>query len=417
MTVTSAGPGPTGRGPRLTVVGIGADGWAGLGEAGRRAVLAAEVVVAGRRQLDLLPDELPAQRVSWPSPLLPALPHLLDAHAGRRLCVLASGDPMWFGIGARIVDLVGPERVEVVPQPSSITLACARLGWPVERVTVLSAVGRDLARVRRVLAPGRRILVLSADASTPPALAALLTGAGYGASPLTVLESLGAGHERRLDGTAEDWPHPPGDPLNVVAVRATAGPQAVLRSAVPGLPDEAYAHDGALTKREARALALARLSPGHDELLWDVGAGSGSIGIEWLRAEPSCRAVAVEARPERAERIAGNAAALGVPELRVVLGAAPDALAGLPTPDAVFVGGGLAAEGVLESCWAALVPGGRLVAHAVTIEGEHELTRNAARFGGDLTRLGVERAAPLGGFTAWKPARALVQWAVCKPCR
>ncbi|MDW5330601.1 precorrin-6y C5,15-methyltransferase (decarboxylating) subunit CbiE [Plantactinospora sp. KLBMP9567] len=410
MTATSARPG-------LTVVGIGAEGWAGLGEAGRRALRTAEVVLGGGRQLDLLPAELPAHRVSWPSPLLPALPGLLDAYADRRLAVLASGDPMWFGIGARIVELVGPDRVQILPHPSSISLACARLGWPVERVSVVSAVGRDLARVRRVLAPGRRILLLSADASAPSALAGLLTEAGYGASPLTVLASLGTGHEQRLDGTAQGWPHPSGDPLNVVAVHATAGPDAILRSTMPGLPDEAYAHDGALTKREARALALARLAPAPDELLWDVGAGSGSIGIEWLRAEPTCRAVAVEARADRAERIAGNASMLGVPELEVVVGRAPAVLAGLPTPDAVFVGGGLAAEGVLDACWAALAPGGRLVAHAVTIEGERELTIRAERLGGDLTRLGVERAAPLGGFTAWKPARALVQWAVVKPCR
>ncbi|AVT35912.1 precorrin-6y C5,15-methyltransferase (decarboxylating) subunit CbiE [Plantactinospora sp. BB1] len=437
MTATSARAG-------LTVVGIGADGWAGLGDAGRRALQDAEVVLGGRRQLDLLPAELRAERVSWPSPLLPALPGLLDGYADRRLAVLASGDPMWFGIGVRIVELVGPDRVQVLPHPSSISLACARLGWPVERVAVVSAVGRDLARVRRVLAPGRRILVLSADASTPSALAALLTDAGYGASRLVVLSSLGTGRkpqldgtgrepqldgggqepqldgggrERRLDGTAEEWSHPPGDPLNVVAVHATAGPDAVLRSTVPGLPDEAYAHDGALTKREARALALARLAPAPDELLWDVGAGSGSIGIEWLRAEPNARAVAVEARADRAERIVGNASALGVPELAVVVGRAPAVLAGLPTPAAVFVGGGLAADGLLDACWAALAPGGRLVAHAVTIEGERELTIRADRLGGDLTRLGVERAAPLGGFTAWKPARALVQWAVVKPCR
>ncbi|MBF9135064.1 precorrin-6y C5,15-methyltransferase (decarboxylating) subunit CbiE [Plantactinospora sp. S1510] len=408
MTATSARPG-------LTVVGIGADGWDGLGETARSALRTAEVVLGGRRQLDLLPSDLPARRVSWPSPMLPALPGLLDEHAGRRLCVLASGDPMWFGVGAHLVDLLGADRVSVLPHPSSITLACARLGWPVERVTVVSAVGRDLARIRRVLSPGRRILVLSADAATPSALAGLLTDAGYGASAVTVLSSLGAARENRVDGIADAWGHPPGDPLNIVAVHATAGPDALLRSTVPGLPDEAYDHDGALTKREARALALSRLAPAPGELLWDVGAGSGSIGIEWLRTASTCRAVAVEARSDRAERIAANAAALGVPELRVVRGRAPAALAGLPAPDAVFVGGGLATEGVLDACWAALVPGGRLVAHAVTIEGERELTTRAARLGGDLTRLGIERAEPLGSFTAWRPARALVQWMVGKP--
>jgi precorrin-6Y C5,15-methyltransferase (decarboxylating) len=399
----------------VTVVGIGADGWDGLGAAGRAALAGADVILGGRRQLALLPAELTAERVAWPTPMLPALPSLLADHAGRRLCVLASGDPMWFGVGARIAAILGPARTRVVPHPSAISLACARLGWPVEGVEVISAVGRDLDRVRRLLQPGRSLLVLSADATTPAALAATLAGAGFGPSELTVLESVGAPSERRTAGTAAVWAPPPGDPLNLVAVRVIAGPDARPLSTAPGLPDDAFDHDGALTKREARALALARLAPLRGELLWDVGAGSGSIAIEWLRADPSCRAIAVEGRPDRAERISRNAATLGVPGLTILVGRAPETLIDLPTPDAVFVGGGVSAPGLLDACYDRLAGGGRLVAHAVTIEGERELTGQAARRGGDLTRLSVERAGPLGSFTGWQPARPLVQWAVRKP--
>jgi precorrin-6Y C5,15-methyltransferase (decarboxylating) len=406
----------------VTVVGIGADGWTGLGPDARAAIEAAGVLLGGKRQLDLVPSPpapSPAtpERIAWPSPMLPALPGLLTGYAERGLCVLASGDPMWFGVGARIADLIGADRLRVIPHPSSISLACARLGWAVERTTVISAVGRDLARVRRALHPGRGLIVLSAGTGTPAALAALLTTAGFGPSELTVFESLGGPAERRITGTAHQWREPPGAALNLVAVRPVASPGTRALPLVPGLPDDAFAHDGAITKREARALALARLAPVPGELLWDVGAGSGSVGIEWMRADPGCRAIAVESRPERADRVAANAAALGVPDLVVVRGAAPVALAGLPRPDAVFVGGGLTTAGLLDALWRALPSGGRLVAHAVTIEGERVLTERAADLGGDLTRLGVERAAPLGGFTGWLPARPLVQWAAVRPGR
>ncbi|MCX4388103.1 precorrin-6y C5,15-methyltransferase (decarboxylating) subunit CbiE [Micromonospora peucetia] len=406
---------PTTPAGSVTVVGIGADGWPGLGEAGRQAVETAQVLLGSDRQLDLLPADVSAPRVRWPSPLLPALPDLLDTHAGRRICVLASGEPMWYGIGSHLVRLLGPDRVRVVSHPSSIVLACARMGWPVEQVTVHSTVARDLDRIRRDLAPGRLLLVLSSGADTPAELARTLTAAGYGPSELTVLAALGGTSERRTGGIAQEWSAEPGDPLNVVAVRVVAAPDTRVLSPMPGLPDDAYDHDGALTKREARAMALSRLAPTRGELLWDVGAGCGSVGIEWLRADPTTSALAIEGRPDRADRIARNARSLGVPQLRIVRGAAPDALAGLPAPDAVFVGGGLTAPGLFAAVWGALRPGGRLVAHAVTLEGERELVDQAARHGGDLTRLSVDRAAPLGAFTGWQPARPLVQWAVTRP--
>ncbi|HZG91851.1 MAG TPA: precorrin-6y C5,15-methyltransferase (decarboxylating) subunit CbiE [Pseudonocardia sp.] len=398
----------------VTVVGIGADGWAGLSDPGRAAVRAAEVVLGGPRQLDLVAGHTEAEPVPWPSPMLPALPGLFDELRGRRVCALASGDPMWHGVGATLARVLGPDAVEVLPHPSSVSLACARLGWPVDAVEVVTVVGRPLARVRRVLAPGRRVLVLSAGADTPAELAALLAADGWGASELTVLDQLGGPDEQRTTGTAADWAHPPGDPLNVVAIRCAAGPDARRHGETPGLPDDAYDHDGQLTKREVRAVTLALLGPRPGERLWDVGAGSGSVAIEWLRAHPACTAVAVESDRARAARITANADALGVPALRVVTGRAPDALAGLTEPDAVFVGGGLTRRGVLDACWTALRPGGRLVANAVTLEAEAVLVAGLARHGGSLTRIAVERAEPLGTFTGWRPARAVTIWSVAK---
>lgn len=396
----------------LTVVGIGADGWAGLGAAARAALSGAEVVLGGPRQLELVVGRIEAEPVAWPSPMLPALAGLLAQHAGRRLCALASGDPMFFGIGATLAHVVGPDRIRVLPAPSSVALACARLGWAGHDVEVVSAVGRPLAAVRRALAPGARLLVLSAGAASPAELAALLAADGWGCSELTVLEQLGGPAERRMQGSAQDWAHPPGDALNVVGVVCAAGAAARPLGAVPGLPDDAYAHDGQLTKREVRAVTLAHLAPRRGELLWDVGAGAGSIAIEWMRSHVACRAVAVESDAVRAAAITGNAATLGVPGLRVVPGAAPDVLIGLPVPDAVFIGGGITRDGVLDACWDALPPGGRLVANAVTVEAEAVLAAARSQRGGSLVRMSVARAGPVGAFTAWRPAMPVTIWSV-----
>ena len=393
----------------VTVVGIGADGWAGLAEPGRAAVRDAEVVLGGPRQLALVAGRTAAETREWPSPMLPALPELFAGLRGRRVCALASGDPMHYGLGATLARVLGP--VEVLTHPSSAALACARMGWAAESVEVVSAVGRPLAAVRRGLGKGVRVLVLSEGADTPGELAALLTADGWGDTALTVFEQLGGPAERRLDGTARDWPHPPGDPLNLVAL-CGVGPG---RALTPGLPDDAFDHDGQLTKREVRAVALALLGPRRGELLWDVGAGNGSVALEWLRAHPTCRAVAVEPDPARAARIAANADALGVPGVRVVQARAPEALAGLPTPDAVFIGGGVTADDVLPRCWDALPAGGRLVANAVTVESEGVLAAARARLGGELTRLSVARAAPVGGFTGWRPAMPVTIWSAAKP--
>lgn len=398
----------------ITVVGIGADGWPGLAQTSRAALLAAGSVIGGPRQLELLPAEVTAERVPWPSPLRPAVAGLLAERAGQQVAVLASGDPMFYGIGRTLAETVGAERLRVLPHPSSVSYACARLGWPVEETEVVSLVGRPLETLNGALYPGRRLLVLSADAATPAAVAALLAARGFGPSRLRVLEQLGAEAEDVREGTAGAWPHTPGDPLNILAVECAAAPGTPRAQLVPGLPDDRYESDGQLTKRYVRAATLAALAPAPGELLWDIGGGSGSIGIEWLRAHRSCRAVSVERDPVRAERIARNAGALGVPRLRVVTGPAPQALAGLETPDAVFVGGGLTAPGLLAACWAALPLGGRLVANTVTMESEALLAEWYRRHGGELVRLGVAQAVPVGGFTGWRQAMPVTQWSVIK---
>ncbi|MEV8477231.1 precorrin-6y C5,15-methyltransferase (decarboxylating) subunit CbiE [Streptomyces sp. NPDC051173] len=399
----------------VTVVGIGADGWPGLAPVSQEALRHADVLIGGPRQLDLLPAECAGERVAWPSPLRPAVPGLLAGHAGRRVCVLASGDPMFFGIGRTLVDVLGDAAgLRILPHPSSVSYACARLGWPLDGAEVLSLVGRPLAALTAALHHGRRLLLLSSGADTPAEAAALLAARGFGPSRMTVLEQLGGERERRVEGTADDWRQPPGDALNVIAVECLRAPGAPRLPLTPGLPDESFEHDGQLTKRHVRAVTLAALAPAPGELLWDVGGGSGSIGIEWMRAHRSCRAVTVERDAVRAGRIARNAEALGVPALRVVTGAAPAALAGLPVPDAVFIGGGLTAPGLLAACWDALPEGGRIVANTVTLESEALLGEWYRRHGGELTRLAVSRAVPVGGFTGWRQAMPVTQWAAVK---
>ena len=391
----------------VVVVGIGADGWDGLSPLSRAAVEAAEVLVGSARQLALVPGS--AERREWPSPMLPAIPGLFAELADRAVVVLASGDPMLSGVGTTLVRELGAAAVRVLPAPSSVSLACARLGWAVEDTEVVSLVGRPLELLHPHVQPGRRLLVLGSDGGTPAAVAALLTERGYGDSQVTVLAALGGPEESVTTGTAAYW-NARAEPLVVTAVECRALSGTAPLPTTPGLPDDAYEHDGQLTKNEVRAVTLSRLAAVPGQLLWDIGAGSGSIGIEWMRAHPTCRAVAVEAVEERAERIARNAGRLGVPYLRVVHGRAPDVFGRLPQPDAVFVGGGATTPLLLDACGDALPPGGRLVVNAVTLESEAVLADWHARYGGSLVRLAVQRAAPVGGFTGWKPAMPVTIW-------
>jgi len=393
--------------PTLTVVGIGADGWDGLAPRSQQALLAAAEIIGGERQLALLPAPVTAHRITLPSPLLPALPALVADHPGA--VFLASGDPMFYGIGSTLVRLLGASAVQVLPHPSSVSLAAARLGWPLEDVEIVSLVGRPLELLHPALQPGRRVLVLVGTPTAAAQIRALLDSRGYGPSPVTVLSDLGGPSEALA--AADDSPH---SRLAVVAIECVATAAASLLPRMPGLPESVFEQDGQITKREVRAMALAALAPVPGQLLWDIGAGSGSIGIEWMRVHPASRAIAIEPRQDRQDLVLRNAAALGVPGLELVRGAAPEALDGLATPHAIFIGGGVTVDGVVEACWDALAPGGRLVANAVTVESEHALVQWRGRLGGELTRVSIERAEPLGGFTAWRPSLPVVQWSVRK---
>ncbi|TQC42811.1 precorrin-6y C5,15-methyltransferase (decarboxylating) subunit CbiE [Rhodococcus sp. WS4] len=400
----------------VVVVGIGADGWDGLSPSARREIDGADVLMGSSRQLALIPES-PAQRVTWPSPLVPALPGLFEQHNGRRVCVLASGDPMFHGIGVTLVDLLGAERVRVIPHPSSATLACARLGWAAHETPVVSLVNRPVGTLLPALGDRMRLLVLSRDERTPAAVAELLTERGFGPSRLSVLGELGGPEESRLDGTASGWSHDPGARLNVIAIDCRADPDAPRLTRMPGLPDAAFTGDGQMTKHEIRALTLCALAPAAGELLWDVGGGSGTVAIEWMRTHPRCRAVAFERSAARVDQIEANAAGLGVPSL-AVFGDAPAAFEDVPSalaaPDAIFVGGGVTQDGLLDECWSRLRVGGRMVANAVTAESEALLLQWFSKCGGQLRKFQVYRGDPLGGFTAWRPQLPVAQWSVTK---
>jgi precorrin-6B C5,15-methyltransferase / cobalt-precorrin-6B C5,C15-methyltransferase len=394
----------------LTVVGIGADGWDGLGDEARAALGGAALVIGSARQLDLLPPDVAGTRRSWPSPMEPLVDELA-AGAHGDAAVLASGDPLLHGVGATLVRKAGAANVRVVPHPSAFALACARMSWAQAKVELVSTVGRPPEVVIRALQPGRRIVAYVAGTGGAAQLARVLCEHGFGDSAFTLLEQLGGPLERRVDTTALDAIGIEADPLHTVAIAVAGGP---AHARTPGLSDDAFASDGQLTKRHVRAITVAALAPLPGELLWDVGAGSGSIAVEWLRAEATASAIAIESRPERAERIAANALALGVPDLRVVTGMAPDALRDLPAPGAVFIGGGITKPGVLDACWAALPGGGRLVANTVTLEGERAVAAARDARGGNLTRIDIAHAEPVGRFTGWRAQMTVVQWSVTK---
>ncbi len=393
----------------IDVVGLGARGWPDMPTRLQSLVKRAEVVLGSPRHLKLVPAFAGQQRESWPSPLREGLVELLARFPDRRIVALASGDPLVAGIGSTLIDILGVAQVRIHAAPSSVAVARARMGWSDDTVEVIRLRGDDVDLVRRAIFPDRRLIILSRDSRSPAEIAAVLTDSGFGESRVTVLGDLDSDVESRVDSLARDR-RGAAPALNVVCV-ACVGPG--FGSLAPGLPDQAFDHDGQLTKRDVRASALAHLMPRPGQLLWDIGAGAGSIAIEWLRCHPSCRAVAVEQQIERAKRIQANARELGVPGLSVVNAEAEDILDRLPRPDAVFIGGG-STSALISGCWEALAPGGRMVVHSVTQETEMIMAHCRRQHGGELTRISVEHLEPIGRYTGWQPARPVVQWSAIK---
>jgi precorrin-6B C5,15-methyltransferase / cobalt-precorrin-6B C5,C15-methyltransferase len=397
----------------LSIVGIGEDGLDGLSPAARRLIAQAALVVGGARHLKLA--ALAAERtLAWPSPIDGALPTIL-ARRGEPVCVLASGDPFFYGVGAMLMRHIAADETVCLPAPSAFSLAAARLGWSLQDCTMLSLHGRALEAIIPHLQPRARLLALSWDRTTPAKLAQLLIARGMGRSKLVIGEALGGERERMRSALANELAFEEIADLNTIALEIVAKPSARVIPRASGLADSLFEHDGQITRREIRAMILGALAPRRGELLWDIGAGSGSVGIEWMLADPANRAIAIERHAERAARIARNAAALGVPGLQIIEGDAPAALAGLPAPDAIFVGGGASNEALLDYAYGALTSGGRLVVNAVTLQGQAELIRRFERQGGDLVQANIARADRVGRFHSWRPAMPVVQWSLQKP--
>jgi precorrin-6Y C5,15-methyltransferase (decarboxylating) len=396
----------------LSLIGIGEDGLVGLSPAARESLAQARFVVGGARHLALA-GPLEAETMVWPSPIEQALPVIL-ARRSTKVAVLATGDPFFYGIGGLIAAKVPQSEFVCFPAPSAFSLAAARLHWSLQACRLVSLHGRDLTRIIPELQPSAKILCLSSDGTTPLRLARLLCERGLGESRLVVLEAMGGPRERIRAATAATFALESIDALNLVAVEIVAEAGSAIVPIGCGLADTWFETDGQITKREIRALTLSALAPRRGELLWDVGAGSGSVGIEWLLRDPSMRAIAIEPRDDRAARIGRNAFALGVPSLEIVKTRAPAVFEQLPPPDAIFIGGGAGDDGLVEAAFSYLSPSGRLVVNAVTMETEVELVGHHKRYGGELVRLEISRAAPLGGFHAFRPALPVTQWSIRK---
>jgi len=409
----------------LCVIGIGEDGWDDLSADARDLLYESEIVLGGERHLKMLPKDWEGERIVWSSPIREAVSKIVswrpeDSASVQKVAIMASGDPLCYGIATKLLRHLPIEEIWIKPALTTFSLMCSRIGWSLPDVETLTIHGRPLEMLHPFVQPGAKLLVLSKGEESPEQAAKLLCARGFGKSIITVLEHLGGRKERQFSGQADSWNHPEGAALNAMAIECIPENNANVLSRNPGLPDEAFLHDGQLTKREIRAVALSKLMPVVDHLLWDVGAGCGSVSIEWMRTNPRCRAVAIEKSKSRLKLIEQNSQELGVPMLQIISGSAPEVLVDLPAPDAVFIGGGLSSGNLLQTCWNALKPGGRLVANAVTLEGEQKLLQwqneNAGKSGasGDLTRLSISRAEKIGKFQGWKEMRSVIQLAVIK---
>ncbi len=396
----------------LTIIGMGEGGLNGLSAVAKLSLESADFIVGSERLLAMLPD-LKAQRHLWPQPFS-AFYNEIQNFKSRPTVLLATGDPMNFGVARKIFELIPRDEIVVVPHLSAFTLAAAHMGWSIPDCDCFTIHGRPVANVEAFIQPDAKLLILTQDQSSINEVCRRLIARGFAHSSVTVLENLGAKQERVTHFTANDIPNIDWSPLNTLAISCVASPTAKIYSRVAGLADDAFQHDGQLTKREVRAITLAALAPAPDQLLWDVGAGCGSVAIEWMRSTRGCEAIAIEHNPERCAMIAQNADQLGTPRLQCLQGEAPEALTGLKSPHAIFIGGGIGQAGVFETCWQALRQGGRLVANVVTIEGEMHLFDLQEIHGGELLRIDVSRLASVGKFRALKPKMPVTQWHVIK---
>jgi precorrin-6Y C5,15-methyltransferase (decarboxylating) len=393
----------------LNIVGIGEDGLSGIGSLARETINDAEVLFGGERHLALVGKK----GLVWKTPLEDSFVEL-DQLQDKRVVVIATGDPMWFGIGATLGRRYGPDAIRIIPSASSFSLVAARLSWPLSEIDCLTVHGRDLDRVKAFFLPGNKIIVLTNDGKTPNQIAGLLKEAGFGGSLITVFSHIGGANEQSFESTAIDWDHKAVPDLNTMAIECLADAGLIPKARVPGLPDSVFESDGQLTKREVRAITISSLAPMPGQMLWDIGAGCGSISIEWLRGTRNARAIAVERNMDRLGMINRNALALGVPELKVIFGEALTEIVGLPSPDAVFIGGGVTTDGLLEYCWQNLRSGGRLVVNSVTFESERRLFDAHKKLGGELNKIGISRAQAAGDFTSWLPHKTVTQLKLIK---
>lgn len=396
----------------LHIIGIGEDGIAGLSKDALSALAKVDVIIGGKRH-HALTKEIVAERINWPSPF-DAMVEIIENYKGKSVAVLVTGDPLWYSAGTSFCREFSSEEMKIYPQVSAFQWASVRMGWGIADCDTLTIHGRATENVIPYVAPNVQLLILTKNKASPKAVADLLTERGFGKSELTVLAHLGGSQEKRFDGIAEDWAHDVPD-FHTLAVKCIAGKGAKYYGRTGGLPDEAFEHDGQLTKRVIRSVSISQLRPFQNALLWDVGAGCGSVGIEWMRAARGAKAVAIEANEERSAMISKNAILLGTPSLQQIEGTAPAALLDLPMPDAIFIGGGITSDKLFDVAWKSLRDGGRLVANAVTLESESKLVSLHANYGGSLDRISVSEAVGIGRFNAMKPAMSVMQWAVTKP--
>ena len=397
----------------LTIVGIGESGWSGLSAAAQLAIAEAEHIIGSSRTLAMLPPHQ-AKPHQWPQPFSAVIEQVLPLR-GKSTVILATGDPLNFGTARKILTFIAFAETTIIPQLSAFSLAAARLGWSLPDCDCFTIHGRPAANVEAYIQPEAKLLVLTEDETSVAEVCRRLIDRGFADSWVTVLENMGGDRERCTRFAAKADPTHDWSPLNVLAVHCIAGPQAKIWSRVAGLPDEVFQHDGKLTKREVRAATLSALAPCPDQVLWDIGAGSGSISIEWMRSTRGCEAYAIEPLADRRAMIAANADALGTPRLKIIAGIAPECLTGLPTPHAIFIGGGIDHDGLFDAAWAALPSGGTLVANTVTLEGDRQLINLQEKHGGDLVRMDVSTLTQVGDLRAMRPRMSVLQWRVKKP--